>query len=210
MVDDLQWAREYGGVMVDPSLLLSPRGVRLIAELPPAERRRLFVPGFFDLCLEEEEQPLRRYFRSRRPLSAGQIRQATEGLRRTEPFFEPMWSEYFRGDQVEVALNLARLAPTPLLGHLLREEWLFLMTRSLILARLRRTFDAFVRAGAAALEWGARRTLHLDPSLPLTRAQWGRAGAKWVAVAGDALVGLLGPVGTVPTLGLSLFLLLDP
>ena len=99
----------------------------------------------------------------------------------------------------------------PTLASVLQEEWVFLMTSSWILSRLKRPFDAFVRSGANMLQLGVRRTLHLPPGLPVTLGHWGRAWVKWIAVGGSSATALAAPVMGVPiSIVTGVFLLLDP
>jgi hypothetical protein len=78
------------------------------------------------------------------------------------------------------------------------EEWVFLNEMSAIVARVRKTFDTFVKVGATAMYTGGRvgsegiqqivrRSLHLSKESPLTRASYRRAGIKWIALGGGAL-----------------------
>lgn len=103
------------------------------------------------------------------------------------------------------------------------EEWVFLQENSVILARLRRTFDTFARAGATYLHLGevahpfhvaVRRTLHLEATDAIGRSGYARAVAKWIAIGGPSLVGL--PLGIPPiwiaasSLASGFFLQMDP
>jgi hypothetical protein len=83
-----------------------------------------------------------------------------------------------------------------LISEVIADEWTFLQSQSWFLARLRKTADRFVRAGASLVDHPVEvleRMLveHVVPAehIPatLTPANWAAVGAKWIGVGGASV-----------------------
>lgn len=102
--------------------------------------------------------------------------------------------------------------------QVLFEEWHFLTGESWLFSKTRQAFDAMVEAGGTAIHMSGRlfdrvvrQTLKKGPEEPLTPGNRARAAAKWVAVGGPAILGVVEPIsGAVSTAASGYFLLVDP
>jgi len=208
--------------MLDPSLFLSFRTLRLIREAFDAgELKGALVPRSFVSSVQQGtflRSGLRYFGASQKEIAelrnVGSFIGELERYKRYEPPAEGLVS----GDMRE---ELETLAPDLDVFEILSEEWLFLNSQSWLASRTRKAFSTFVRAGALAAEGGrklfdevAMRTLKLSPEIVpfgLTRGHRLRAASKWIAVGGASAVSLL-PTGSGVLAGAAIgyFLLFDP
>jgi hypothetical protein len=212
MADDL---------MLDPSLFLSREAFPIVLEaLRNGELTTARIPYTFGAILREGRlsEPVSRFFGdSAEPLTASQImagvRQAT-----LPQSYSP---ERFKLEKTEFDNQLSEAAGDRIVRQILIEEWEFLISSSWIAATVRKTFDAFLKGGAAAIEWGtnkfdylAARTLKLKPDqIPdgLKPKQRLHAASKWVAVGGSSASAFLVPPAAAAALATTgYFLLFDP
>jgi hypothetical protein len=102
--------------------------------------------------------------------------------------------------------------------HVILEEFEFLTSESWIFSKTRQAFDAMVEAGGTAIQMSrrgfdraVRRTLKKGSDEPLSSGSRARAAAKWVAVGGPAIVGVVEPVsGAIASAAAGYFFLVDP
>ncbi len=133
----------------------------------------------------------------------------------------------FAGEQGAIgqadAVVAARLTRTRerIIPDILLEEWSFLVGQSWIAARTKKAFAAFKRAGAVVVDFSGQkvdsivsRTLRhgrLPGPATLTHLGRIRAAAKWIAVGGSPVAGLIDPIiAVVASAGTGVFLLFDP
>ncbi len=117
----------------------------------------------------------------------------------------------------EVYQNLIHQTGNEWITQILFEEWEFLTTHSWLIAKLRTAFDKMVEAGGTAVyisrqafETAVRRTIK-KPEGELSPNDKLRATAKWVAVGGSVLAGVVTPLpGAVLSAASGFFLLCDP
>ncbi len=104
------------------------------------------------------------------------------------------------------------------LYEILFEEWIFLHGQSWIVSKIRKQFDLFIQAGSVCLEHGrwtldpmVRLTVKKPHDELLTRVDYLRAMAKWVAVGGPTALGYI-KSGLFPMSSVygGYFLLFDP
>ncbi len=182
-------------IMVDPSLLLSPR-TALEAEVAiRGAAGRIVVPrAFVRLARSGELSERTRRFYGRGQGSEGGL--SPVALERFADFAGPELGP----QEGEVAARLRRHAE---LGEVLLEEWAFLNQRSWIASRVKRPFAHFVKAGAVAVEAGRRvferealRVLRREPDQgELSALMRLRALSKWLAVAGVSAAPLVHEMG---------------
>jgi hypothetical protein len=105
-----------------------------------------------------------------------------------------------------------------LTSEILYEEWLFLSSDSWLFSKTRRAFEAMIEAGGTAFEMSrrafdqlVRKTLKKANGEPLTPGNRVRAAAKWIAVGGPPIIGVIEPISAAIASGASgYFLLVDP
>lgn len=208
--------------MLDPSLFLSIRSLnRIRAALDRGELSNVFVPKSFVSALDDE------FFMDDGLKYFGAPRNEIEDLRygksflteaKRFPAFEPTGQDLVGAD---FRITLRRTERNRLISAILQEEWLFLNSRSWLVSRTRKSFSAFIRAGAVAVEGGRElfdtavmRTLKISPeTVPsgLTKGQRLRAATKWIAVGGASGASLLRSLsGVVVGAATGYFLLFDP
>jgi hypothetical protein len=222
--------RGAGRLMLDPSLLLNARGFNAlrsaVQEDPAAE---YFVPAsvYYNLTELTERRHIERILpQFTPPRNAARLDEVGAFFTNTpnvQPY-TPVGLAATEGND-EARLMHARLRDAmpddPVYVHVLYEEWGFLTSESWIASRTKRTFQAFKRAGAIAVEFpreafdaAARRTPHVVPANvqgPLTRNQRLRAVTKWVAAGGVIWAGLLNPIlGMAAGSAAGIFALYDP
>lgn len=208
-------------VMVDPSVLVSPSALEDFLDQAAEwweEGHEIYLPRAFAALLE---------------------RNSPEGLLENAAYryFNPGWrlaDPAFLLDRWDRILALTRLSPPsavpsaweePLQFHrnevvdsVISEEWQFLMTRSAVMSRYRRSFAAMIRRGAVAVEFGAayvdraiRKSLKKPETEILSRVDRYRAVGKWIAVSGPSVAALIEPItAAVGGAAAGVFLLLDP
>jgi hypothetical protein len=199
-------------LMVDPSLLLSGEGLAWLREEPLA-RRGVIVPATFRRWLVDEvDLDLTRIVA---PDDAEQLTERHDLLRELLGDFPDFSHRERRLQRGAEDVRRALLSGSDPNRELWADEWVFLQSHSVLVAKLRSALDAFRDAGGAILEVGRRegmelirnviRPEHIPPAL--TPQLIARATAKWVVVGGagiggGTLGGLLGtsvggPVGGV-------------
>jgi hypothetical protein len=205
--------------MIDPSSLLYSRARRQLFDLSGDEAGApTFVPASFVRSLHDTGlfPSVSRYFGPR--TSQTEIAEILELL-------QTRGLQTYQGDQVApasdtVARGLTRLRDR-VVRDILLEEWTFLARHSWIIARKRKAFDAFRRAGAVVVDFSGQkfdeivaRTLHHDrlPIPPeLTSSHRIRAAAKWIAAGGIPVMSLADPVlAAIASAGTGVFFLFDP
>lgn len=215
MADDL---------MLDPSLFLSPEAFPIVLEaLREGELKTARIPYTFGAALRDghfSEGVLRFFGDSPDPLFATEITALIENAGVRVP--ESYRPESFKLRETEFAWQLSEAAgDDAAVRQILIEEWEFLTSSSWITAKTRKTFEAFLKGGAAAIEWGtnkfdflAAKTLKIPPhQFPngLKPKQRLRAASKWIAVGGSAAAVLLTPPAALATSAVAgYFMLFDP
>lgn len=217
--------RQEVALMLDPSLLLSRRTLRVIMNL--AERGELqgaVIPQtLFEFIGERGlNRDVLRFFGG--PAAEGEYGRLADVLpqiRELLRFQSPLISEAEMAG-TEILRNIRRQVRSEGVAGILSEEWAFLTAHSWIASRIKRPFSAFIKAGAVAIEGSrdvfdrvAARTLKMSPpSLPagLSSGARLRAISKWVAVGGmSALPFVPSPHLQVLVRGaFGYFLLFDP
>jgi hypothetical protein len=105
-----------------------------------------------------------------------------------------------------------------LAAEILYEEWLFLSSDSWLFSKTRRAFEAMIEAGGTAIQMSrrgfdqvVRRTLKKTDGEPLTPGNRVRAAAKWIAVGGPPIMGIIEPISAaIASSASGYFLLVDP
>jgi hypothetical protein len=214
-------------VMLDPTLFLAPTWLERTltrAEVlshgdPPIE---LYLPaGFIRSC--QDPSAYARVLSFYGPPRGGitdpsRVAKALSGIEAI-PFERPTTGT--DGEYAELILGrLEPVAEDPLVADILAEQWAFLMQRSLIAARIKRTFKALAEAGTVAIEYmghsildpTVRRTLDLERDRTLDAVQRLRALAKWIAAGPGEISSVLLPPGIAQAaqVGFGLFVLIDP
>jgi hypothetical protein len=164
-----------GRLMLDPSLFTSFRTLGLIrAAIDSGELRDVVLPASFLSALERgalSEKTLAYFGASKKEIH--DLGNLQRHLPKTLPFApyaaaaEEKLSEEFQKGLMTVAKDRDIL-------EILNEEWSFLNSQSWIAARTRKSFSAFVKSGAVAVEAGKRvfdkallRTLKVSPTMCL-------------------------------------------
>ena len=101
---------------------------------------------------------------------------------------------------------------------ILHEEFAFLITESWLFSKTRDAFDKMVEAGGKAVQFSknefdrsVRKVLKKGPNEPLSKGHLARATAKWIAVGGPAVIGVLEPIsGAAAGTLAGMFFLHDP
>lgn len=210
-------------LLLDPSLFLSRSSFPIVLEaLKNGELKGARIPYGFAIALRDgnlSDSVVRFFADSREPFSAKEImtRILNEGLELPESY-QPK-SPRFEGTEFDT--RLSEFVGDKIVRQILMEEWEFLTSQSWIAAKIRRAYNAFLKGGAAAIEWGtnkfdylAEKTLKIPPEkLPdgLKPKQRFRAAAKWVAVGGSSASALFVPPAAAATLAVAgYFMLFDP
>ena len=102
--------------------------------------------------------------------------------------------------------------------NILFEEWVFLQEYSLVVSRIKRTFNRFINAGAVCLQFGrktfgtlVRKTLKKKEGELIAGVDKLRAFGKWIAVGGSAVLPFFNPtISAFGSLVGGYFLLFDP
>lgn len=214
MADDL---------MLDPSMFLSREAFPVVLEaLRNGELKATRIPYAFSAALRDgrfSERVLHVFGDSAEPLTATEI---MTGMRRANVRIPEHYSPgSFRLEGTEFDVQLSEVAGDAIVRQILIEEWEFLTSSSWIAAKTRKTYEAFLKAGAVAVEWGtnkfdylAARTLKIEPDqIPngLKPNQRLRATAKWIAVGGSSATAFFIPPAAVATsAALGYFMIFDP
>jgi hypothetical protein len=214
MADDL---------LLDPSLFLSRSAFPIVLDaLKHGELKTARIPNRFSGALRDGlfSDGVSRFFAdSQEPLSAKDImrRIQNEGV----DFPKAYDPSSFRLKGTEFDMQLSEFVGDETVRQILIEEWEFLTSQSWIAAKSKRAFDAFLKGGAAAVEWGtnkfdylAARTLKIKPEeIPdgLKPKQRLRAAAKWIVVGGSSASALLAPLAAAAGAAVAgYFMIFDP
>lgn len=146
---------------------------------------------------------------------ARELPQAVETYRLPPEQERPLWYDGGARFFYDVLQEWTR---DELAAQILFEEWHFLTAESWLFSKTRQAFDGMVEAGGTAIHMSGklfdrvvRTTLKKGPDDPLTPGNRVRAAAKWIAVGGPAILGVVEPIsGAVSTAASGYFLLVDP
>lgn len=214
MADDL---------LLDPSLFLSRSAFPIVLDaFRNGELKTARIPYRFSGALRDGffTGSVSRFFAdSREPLSAKDIMESLQSAGVDFPgSYDP---SSFRLQGTKFDTQLSEFVGDEIVRQILIEEWEFLTSHSWIAAKTKRAFDAFLKGGAAAVEWGtnkfdylAVRTLKIKrQEIPdgLKPKQRLRAAAKWIAVGGSSASALLvPPAAAVGAAVAGYFMIFDP
>jgi len=218
-------------VMIDPSLLVARRTINKtfdsVREFHETKNFKFYLPKTFQFLVEEdrlrqESQAFKFFQQNAYPAELSNLKAlmrehsniivtfecALEHKKKHREFFESLLEEsrFWREYLDEHTLNI------------LFEEWVFLQEYSLIVARIKRTFNRFINAGAVCLQFGrktfrtlVRRTLKKKDDELITNVDKLRALGKWIAVGGSAVLPFFNPtISAFGSLVGGYFLLFDP
>jgi len=218
-------------VMIDPSLVVARRTIDktfdLVKEHHKTQNFKFYLPKTFQSLVVEDklrqESPTFKFFlQNTYPTELTIVKTlikehsdiiatfefAPEHKEKYKEFFESLLEEsrFWREYLDEHTLNI------------LFEEWVFLQEYSMIVSRIKRTFNKFIDAGAVCLQFGrktfeilVRKTLKKRDDELITNVDKLRAFGKWIAVGGPATLSFFNP--TVSAFGSLIggyFLLFDP
>lgn len=188
-------------LLIDPSVLLSRRGLEWLASRGSNEAGIVISRGFKQALLEYPDRELRRFLHVRD--SGSYPRRRDRLLRLTEDIPTFSYRDVLLANSQMAAIQEGLLGLFPE-GEVLADEWAFLQSNSWLVSANRRVLAAFRNAGAVIVEFG-RKALDdvIRMSVPerdipetLTSAFLAKVGGKWV-VAGGSLIWLgitLGPL----------------
>ena len=231
----------FRDILIDPSLIVARTKVRNTFESMRElgrENYRFYITNTFLYLVEHYrmgEYPYRFFLQNALPASLGVIR---DYIKSYERFYKPFKLDIDELENIgctekcrELEKSLWKLAErrayrwnVPPLDrytiNILFEEWVFLQTHSVVAARIKRTFNTFIDAGAACLQFSNRifnkviaKTLKKKDNEVINVQEKLRALAKWFAV-GSAPVASLYSNSNIVKLGISLasgyFILFDP
>ena len=209
-------------LMLDPSLFMSRDSFKIVVEgLGNGELKNVRIPSSFASALTKREltKTVSRFFSdSQKSLSSREI---ISGLRAGKVELPESYVNSSEWRKTKFETQLFEAVEDTIARQILMEEWDFLTSQSWIAAKTRKAYDAFLKGGAAALEWGgnkfdylAAKTLKIPPSsIPdgLKPKQRLRAAAKWIAVGGaSASVFLIPPAAFATTAITGYFCIFDP
>jgi hypothetical protein len=139
--------------MLDPSLVLYSYTTDEARDSVRASSERVFLPRTFaDLVAAEEfEHPVFRRLAPGAHMSPRPIKDRTRWILDEELVVPWDASEASLDRDLQLA-DLETLVSDPLLRSILSEEWAFLQSESWLASKTRKPFDAFIRAGAVAIE----------------------------------------------------------
>jgi hypothetical protein len=208
-------------VMLDPSLLLDIEKLRNALNFVSDYRQefKFYIPNRFDDLLSRGESAKRREvenFFEVNPIDWSEIAILIE---RDRPYITTFSvTDFYYRTHSEFHESIRLQVESDLIKDILFEEWVFLQEYSWIIAKIKKTFETFKKAGASSLELSSkaferlfRRTLKMGPDDPINRAQKLRAVAKWMATGAGAGSMFLAPYvafGVVVATGY--FTLIDP
>ena len=218
-------------IMIDPSLVVARRTINKtfdsVRELHKTQNFKFYLPKTFQFLVDKDklrqESPTFKFFlQNAYPKELSSVKTlikkhsniivtfefTSEHKEKYKEFFESLlektrfWREYLD----EHTLNI------------LFEEWVFLHEHSVIVSRIKRTFNRFIDAGAVCLQFGrktfgmlVRKTLKKRDDELITNVDKLRVFGKWIAVGGPAVLPFFNP--TVSVFGGLIggyFLLFDP
>jgi hypothetical protein len=210
-------------LLLDPSLFLSRSAFPIVLDaLKDGELKTARIPQRFAVALRDGElsNGVSRFFAdSQEPFNAKEIMTRIQSVGIELPRgYAP---DSFKLKGTEFDAQLSEFVGGEIIRQILIEEWEFLTSQSWIAAKIKRAYDAFLKGGAAAIEWGtnkfdylAAKTLKIKPEqFPdgLKPKQRFRAAAKWVAVGGSSASALLAPPAAAASAAVAgYFLIFDP
>lgn len=196
---------QLANVIVDPSLLLIPQSSEALLSAirigdPRLEPFKFLVSKAFAEALRDVEKNISmlRYFGPKGEMvDLRYLRNVIEQGQLLVPFRPEVVSE----DLEEFQFRLVQILKDSTVASILQEEWALLQSQSWMIARVRKPFAAFTKAGAVVLEVSreafdvaVRRTLRAPQASIVSRADKLRAVAKWIAVAGSSVSALMNPL----------------
>lgn len=115
-------------------------------------------------------------------------------------------------------VNFHKYIKDEFIAQIIYEEWEFLTTNSWLFSKTRKIFDEMVNLGGTAVHISQeqfdkfiRLSLKKSDDQPITPNDRVRAAAKWVAIGGPAILGVINPVaGALSSTVSGIFLLCDP
>lgn len=231
----------FRDILIDPSLIVARTKVRntfySMRELK-RENYRFYISNTFLSLVDYyrmEEYPYGFFLQNAPPASPGAIMYY---IKSHERFYKPFKIDIDKRKNTgctekcqELEKSLWKLAErrayrwnVPPLDrytiNILFEEWVFLQTHSVVAARIKKTFNTFIDAGAACLQFSDRifnkviaRTLKKKNNEAINVQEKLRALAKWFAVGSTSVASLYSD-SSIVKLGISLasgyFILFDP
>lgn len=214
--------------ILDPSAVSDRRRLEIYVDLAKQHEHELkiYLPSFFfrlQELTELQKDEVERFFkmpgqeridfRFFEGVDLGRLRNVREA-----PDFQRRYKKHS-----EFLDNLRREVRDREVYEILAEEWVFMNEYSHIVARIKRGFEKFLRAGAAYLIIGKKSMEHalslainhpnkypIDASL--TAFSIFRASAKYIAAAGSSIgtTVISGGVGIGVAAASALFLIMDP
>jgi hypothetical protein len=202
-LEDLKGIREAGEkrednrnpkLILDPSIFLNRNSLREAVGL--IESSEVCVSAAFRHAFEGgSPSPVLWAFYGEEPYSEpGEVRELLDGVWPFQANDASELDDSFRSALLACAGN-------QVIGSILCDEWAFLTTHSWIGSRTRRTFEKFHEAGAVIIDWSkrefddaARKTLEsfkIEVPRDLSTSHRCRAAAKWLAVGGPTVMGLI-------------------
>lgn len=143
-----------------------------------------------------------------------------DSLRQLLPLLEEQVPRYSREADYQhpIYQNLIDRIGNEWITQVLFEEWEFLISNSWLFAKLRKSIDDLIEAGASAFQTSkekfdriTRRLLNKQSQEPLSPNDKVMATAKWIAIGGPPIVGAFEPIsGSVLTSLGGVFILADP
>lgn len=216
----LNYIPDDNKLLIDPSLVVCARTYNQIStELRSIDLGTVYLPAaFIDGLKEKDESLVSFYLGNASGISIAQLRRElleSEAIR--EYRVERVENELF----FSLKSRIEKEFPNSRVSQALWEEWIFLQQESWIGARIRRTFQNFMKAGAAIIELSkevldklAGPTLQLPKRKvprPLTTRQRLQAVTKWIALGGSSASSLLSPkTAAISTFITGAFFLFDP
>jgi hypothetical protein len=193
--------------MVDPSVFATPMGLEWIESVARQREGIRVSRSLLSIASDRRLSPAALAYFGLRDVPYTRLRAALETFELSSQGDETPPTP----DAAFVVERLHTVIRDPLVADILSDEYLFLMTHSTVLARVKKPFTDMSRAGASFVQVVTRRTLHLPPGQPLTSSDYRRASIKWIAVGGSAASAFVSPVAAAALgLGTGFFLLLDP
>jgi hypothetical protein len=218
-------------IMIDPSLVVARRTIDktfdLVKELHKTQNFKFYLPKTFQFLVDKDklrqESPTFKFFQQNvYPAELSSIKTLIKKHSDIIVTFElalgheEKYKEFFESLSEESRFWREYLDEHTL--NILSEEWVFLQEYSMIVSRIKRTFNGFIDAGAACLQFGrktfgilVRKTLKKRDDELIANVDKLRAFGKWIAVGGSAILPFFNPiVSAFGSLIGGYFLLFDP
>ena len=220
---------EQTNIMFDPSMLISKRSLRQVFDIVKVRRDfnlKLYMPSSFVQALHEEnfyKNPILQFFLYNAEQASHEEILHFLDYSATRVSTYKIHPEHYEKHLI-IRNNLGQYFKfnnknyQSLLINTLYEEWFFLQEYSFITSRLRKTFNAFIRAGATAVEVSRqkidkhiREKLNIEEDDHISKKQYMRMFGKWTAVGGTTAWLIFEPVTGGVASGLTnFFLMFDP